>query len=101
MTTVPTAIMPARLERLDSKNMARARHSRSRMVGRKGLALKTDGVMASVKADTDMPCDAVWLQPARANGDSAAHKTKGVSKRLEKNKTTLFLSCPSRGVWQE
>lgn len=29
ITTVPTAIMPSRLERLDSKNIARSRHSRS------------------------------------------------------------------------
>src|SRR5690606_23843319 len=64
ITTVPTAIMPALLERLDSKYMALSRHSLSRdeypwvRVLREG-----DPPML----ETDMLSVPVWLQPASAN----------------------------------
>jgi DNA-binding YbaB/EbfC family protein len=52
------AIMPSRLERLDSKNIARSRHSLSFAVWLVRVLRKL-GVMASVRLATDMPCEEV------------------------------------------
>lgn len=55
MTTDPTAIMPSRLERLDSKYIARARHSWSRELARTALTLR-DPAIGSSYASEDITC---------------------------------------------
>jgi len=86
ITTVPTAIMPSRLERLDSKNIALSRHSLSFGEWLEARDVRKLGVMASVRPATDMPCEVVWLQAAKNRGDVMTPSNSGVFHRVTINR---------------